>query len=160
MGLHLVPPALFGHWFVWGNGREAINNYLGLALTLYIAYITEFIQVEKTVRSVGCGEEGHKLRTGPDLSFICRKAAYTSWPKDTSALFRHQFRIHIDHLSCPDVDESAIGSREVVYGRGQWEGIWNKQARPKESTAVLEFSVACRWTWGSPCVVANSIVYS
>ena len=58
-------------------------------------------------------------RNGPELLFICRKAAYTSRPKDTSALFRHKFRIHIDHLSCPDVDESAIGSSKVVYGRGQ-----------------------------------------
>lgn len=49
---------------------------------------------------------------------------YTSRPEDSSALLWYKFRIHINHLTLPDVDESAVGGYEVIQGCGHGENIW------------------------------------
>lgn len=48
---------------------------------------------------------------------------YTSRPEDSSALLWYEFRIHINHLTLPHVDESAVRSYEVIQGYGHGENI-------------------------------------
>lgn len=116
-----------------GNGNSRTSR--GAHIQCEVSYLHETNNIPCVLQwNINGGFKKRLSDTLPHvLSILCLPvrilSTYASWPEDSAALLWYKLRIHINHLTLPDVDKSAVRSDEVIQGSGHRENIWVAKTR-------------------------------